>query len=918
MRYPATGLQVHEDNKERKTRLSDYRPSDWLIERVDLDIRIFDDAAPARVQVQSVLHVCRNPEIAHRSGQICLTGYRLQLEHLSVDDRSIDWQSAEASATIRPALNGLDQELVLELPIDSDRFKIVTLSSFEPEQNTDLMGLYQSSGLFCTQCEAEGFRRITWYLDRPDILARFRTRIEADRQRLPVLLSNGNPVSRGELDQGRHYVLWDDPHPKPCYLFALVAGQLDAMNRVFQTASGREVELKLYAPADKLDRVAFSLEVLIEAMRWDEQQYGREYDLDVFQIVAVDAFNFGAMENKGLNIFNTQALYAQPHLATDAGYRAIRSIVAHEYFHNWSGNRVTLRDWFQLSLKEGFTVFRDQQFSADFEGEEAERIRQVQVLKQRQFAEDASPLAHPVRASEYQQINNFYTVTVYEKGAELVRMLRELLGVDLFRAGSDLYFAQYDGQAVRVEDLLAAMSQVSGRNLDSFMLWYQQAGTPRLKASGVWNEDRREYRLRLEQCYASPFEHHNPVPIPVVTALLDSRGSPIQTAVGANSSSQMQTEFLLELDTSSREWLFAPVEEPVTPSLLRRLSAPVILEAQESQPLDAQTSLLRLARDTTDSTVCWQTSQQIYTDSIAQVAANPQASLEAVQDLWGGFLQQRMALDMKVLLLSLPSVQTAFLEPPADPEQFVLCRHRLYMHLTHQNQQQMHDLWESHQPQEHYRPDPSAMGRRALANFLLHKLTVCNQLSPSDHLGWLNRCRKQVLSSDNLTDRLAALQALLDSPTQAAQDCADELLAALEQQWHLEPLLMDQWFAVQARPERADMLSTVQKLCEHSAFLSSNPNRVRALLGTFANNAVALHRPDGAGYHFLADWVIKLDGSNPMVASRLLTAFGNCQKLLPSLQAQAHIALQKIRAQKQLSTDVGEQLARLLAVYETG
>ena len=856
-------------------RLEDYRPPDWLIDRVEMDLNIRSDG----IEVRTSMEVKQGPNTSLDT-ELCLLGEGLELCEVQVDGQAYNrWH--------------LDGEHLRITP-PAGRFLLTTISRMQPEKNRDLMGLYRSGNLYCTQCEPEGFRRITWYPDRPDILARFRTRIEADRDACPVLLSNGNPVDSGEAGPGRHYVIWDDPHPKPCYLFALVAGDLERLEDTFTTCSGRRVDLHLYASPGKARRMEFALEALKAAMEWDERRFGREYDLDLFQIAAVDDFNFGAMENKGLNIFNASALYCTPELTTDAGFRNIRSIVAHEYFHNWSGNRVTLRDWFQLCLKEGFTVFRDQQFSCDFEGEGEERIRQVRTLKERQFPEDTGPLAHPPRPSVYRQINNFYTATVYEKGAEVVRMLSELLGEVVFRAGCDLYFKLCDGTAARVEDLVSAMEQVSGRDLQPFMRWYTSPGIPALSVRSSWHPEKGEYRLQLDQHNAQ--QQAEPRHIPVRTALLGPDGQHLHASLPGSARSESVDEWLLEMTSEQNEWVFGGLKQKPVLSLLRGFSAPVQLQ----HSLGMQDRLV-LARQKSDDFGRWEAIQELYDLALKEKGGD----IAHLVELWLQLIDESDLPDgMRALLMALPAPAMAYQQKPARPVEFVAARGMLNRRLATACREQLQQQWQARaQTRKPYSPDPAAMGQRAFANLALHLLV----LAEVDSGYWQQQCRDQALSADNLTDRLGGIVPLLETGAQEGE----EVLEVWQQDWRDESLLMHQWLAVQARVPAAATLDRVVGLTSHPAFNPDNPNSVRALLGCLSANDAVFHRADGASYHFLAHWIGELDAFNPMVASSLAGAFARCA-FLPSLRrAEADRALETLRARSGLSSDLTEQLLRL-------
>ena len=866
-------------------RLADYRPPAWTVETVDLRF----DLREQGTRVISRLALARNPARPDRPDRLRLHGEELEPVWLRLDGSELHADRYEID----------DEGLVLFDP--PDRFVLESEVEIAPERNTRLEGLYRSGGLFCTQCEAEGFRRITWYLDRPDVMARFNVRIEADRKRYPVLLSNGNPVEAGELPGGRHYAVWDDPFPKPSYLFALVAGDLEYLERPFSTASGRPVRLRIYVEPGNLDRCEHAMDSLVKAMRWDEEQYGREYDLEVFNIVAVNDFNMGAMENKGLNIFNAKYILARPDTATDADYQGIEAVVAHEYFHNWTGNRITCRDWFQLSLKEGFTVYRDQEFSADMGSRSVKRIDDVRLLRAHQFAEDAGPMAHPVRPDEYMEINNFYTVTVYEKGAEVVRMQAELLGPETFRKATDLYFERHDGQAVTVEDFVRCMEDASGRDLSQFMHWYRYAGTPQVKVRGEYDAAGRRYLLHFEQQVPDTPGQSNKPPfhIPIRVGLLDSEGSELPLV----REDRCTDPSLVELREATHTFVFLDVDELPVPSLLRGFSAPVKLHFDYS---DEDLRLL-MAHDS-DGFNRWDAAQLLaqrmilamVTDGVQEVML-PRDYLEtfrATLERWS----EDAALTAEILQLPSESWLGDQMET-IDVEGIHRVREGVKRALGRQLETLLVEHYQRLDEQGEYRITPEAMGRRSLKNLLLEYLVAAG--GDTGH----RLCLEQYRRGHNMTDVMAALSLIAHSDFPERE----EILADFAARWEDDPLVMDKWFSVQALSRRDDTLPGVQVLLSHPAFSLENPNRVRSLIGAFAaGNPLRFHAPDGSGYAFLVDQVLKLDPVNPQVAARLLRNLSRWRRLDEGRQAHAREQLERVLAQPGLSKDVREVVTRLL------
>ncbi|MEQ8952724.1 MAG: aminopeptidase N, partial [Gammaproteobacteria bacterium] len=763
-----------------------------------------------------------------------------------------------------------------------------------------LEGLFKSRLMFCTQCEAEGFRHITYYLDRPDVMSVFSTTICADKEKYPVLLSNGNNVDKGEVesDSSRHWMRWVDPFRKPCYLFALVAGDLECIDDSFTTMSGREVQLKLFVEAKDLDKCDHAIRSLKKAMRWDEQVYGREYDLDIFMIVAVDDFNMGAMENKGLNIFNTSCVLANPKTTTDFAFQRVLAVVAHEYFHNWSGNRVTCRDWFQLSLKEGFTVFRDSEFSADMGSRTVKRVEDVSLLRTIQFAEDAGPMAHPVRPDSYMEIANFYTVTIYEKGSEVVRMIRNILGAENFRKGSDLYFDRHDGQAVTTEEFVRAMEDASGVDLTQFRRWYTQAGTPLVTVSDEYLADRQCYRLKLQQsCPDTPGQtNKKPFHIPVRIGLLDSDGNEIPL------DAQGSTDRVLDLVDAEQVFEFERVQSEPVPSLLRGFSAPVRLDYAYS-PDD----LFFLMVHDRDGFNRWNASHELGALAIETVrssALDAAAIPGQLFDAWDRVLDIALNNDqedraMLAKLLSLP-LEGALIEKanPVDVEGIHGARETVANTLAGRFQDKLAELLQRLAPEGEFSVEAPAMARRSLRNLVL------GCLMRTEEAQWIDFTVRQFEQADNMTDQLAALSFLVNS---AATAEAERVLADFYQQWQAEPLVVDQWFIAQATCKLPGTMGRVKRLLAHQDFSLRNPNKVRSLVGAFsAQNHVRFHDANGEGYEFLADQALELDKLNPQVASRLLTPLTRWRKFDSKSQALIQAQLQRIKASNGLSKDVFE------------
>ncbi|WP_028535480.1 aminopeptidase N [Paludibacterium yongneupense] len=863
--------------------LKDYSAPAFLIDRVDLKFDIQDDIT----RVQSRLVVNRNDKAA-ASRELVLSG-SARLTSLTLD--------GERLAAGRYRLE--DETLVVnEVP---DSFILEVETELAPAANTSLMGLYASNGNLFTQCEPEGFRKITYYLDRPDVMARFTTTIIADRQKYPILLSNGNKVGEGLSDKKRHWVKWVDPYRKPSYLFAMVAGRLSALKDRFVTMRGRDVALEIWTEPADLDKARHAMESLKRAMAWDEHRFGLEYDLDIYMIVAVGDFNMGAMENKGLNVFNTKYVLARQDTATDTDFEGVERVIGHEYFHNWTGNRVTCRDWFQLSLKEGLTVFRDQEFSSDMTSAAVKRIEDVKGLRAMQFPEDAGPTAHPIRPDSYIEMNNFYTMTVYEKGAEVVRMYQTLLGRDGFRKGLDLYFRRHDGHAVTCDDFRAAMADASGVDLDQFALWYSQAGTPRLDVVGDYDAEAREYRLTVRQsCPATPGQDVKlPFHIPLALGLVGRDGRDVPLTLAGELEAGAGTR-VLDVKAAEQTFTFVDIESEPVPSLLRGFSAPVELFFDWSD--EALTFLM--AHDS-DSFARWEAGQTFARRLFLRLIGDAEQGRELA--LPQGFVAALHAIlkdhaadpAFKSLMLALPG-EAEILEmvTVADPALIHRVREFVLAQLALQLRAEWREAYDLNLTRE-YRPQDA--GRRALKN---HALAMLCRLADA----WpLETAREQCMKADNMTDQLGALLALRDRDGEERSDCLD----AFSERWAGDALVMDKYFSLLASSQIPCTLEHVKSALSHPAFSLKNPNKARALLGAFARNMPHFHAADGSGYHFLADQVLALDAINPQVASRVVQAFNRWKKLEPGRQALMKAELERLAA-AELSRDVYEIVSKNL------
>ena len=871
----------------RPVRLQDYRPSDYLIEKVELDVALDDHAT----KVEARLHLRPNPQ-GQSNAPLHLDGDGLTLIALHLDGA--------------PLVNGYvatPDRLTLNTP-PQHPFVLTIETRIDARANTQLMGLYRSGSAFCTQCEAEGFRRITYFLDRPDVLSVYTTRIEADKASAPILLGNGNLMDAGDLSGGRHFALWHDPFPKPCYLFALVAGNLGSIHDEFVTMSGRRVALGIYTEPGKETRATYAMDALKRSMRWDEQVFGREYDLDIFNIVAVSDFNMGAMENKGLNVFNDKYVLASSETATDMDYAHIEAVIAHEYFHNWTGNRITCRDWFQLCLKEGLTVFRDQEFSSDQRSRPVKRIADVKNLRATQFVEDAGPLAHNVRPESYMEINNFYTSTIYEKGSEVIRMLKTLIGDAAFTKGMTLYFDQFDGTAATMEDFISCFAASSGRDLSQFMRWYGQAGTPRVTVTTDYDAQAQRFTVNLAQSTApTPGQQVKlPFVIPIKLGLIDAHGEVEKLTSDMTSAHELATK-TFELTQDSRRIIFENITQKPVLSVFRGFSAPVRVDMTQSDD-----DLLTLAQQDTDEFNRWQSLQTCTTRLLIR-AATTGASIrhEHLLTTFGRVIECAPADHaFAALALSLPSEADIGREigTNVDPDAIRHVREALKTTLGQYLFAPLHRLYTELAQPIGFVPDAQGAGRRSLKAVVLD-LLVASQKPEAQDLAKI-----AYTDADNMTDRLAALSALC----QIAGMTREGALADFYSRYKHEPLVIDKWFTLQATIGEETTLARIETLMNHEAFSLANPNRIRALIGAFAlSNTTQFNRGDGAGYQFLARIVLDLDTRNPQVAARLLSAFRTWRSFEPIRQNHAEAALVSIAASPQLSADVRDIVTRSLA-----
>jgi len=848
--------------------LADYKAPEFSIASIDLTFELADEAT----LVTSVMQVKRQVE---DKVPLKLDGEQLKLLCVQVNKQEL------------PADNYIQTDSQLELSVDNSEFELTLVTEINPLKNTSLEGLFKSGEAYCTQCEAEGFRRITYYLDRPDVMTVFTTKIVADRAGYPYLLSNGNKVEQGDLAGGKHYVKWHDPFPKPSYLFALVAGDFDLLQDSYKTCSGREVKLEIFVDKGNLAKAEHAMTSLKQSMEWDEETFGLEYDLDIYMIVAVDFFNMGAMENKGLNVFNSKYVLADSKSATDTDYFNIQAVIAHEYFHNWTGNRVTCRDWFQLSLKEGLTVFRDQQFSGDMHSSAVTRIQNVRVLRSQQFAEDAGPMAHPIRPEKVMEMNNFYTLTVYEKGSEVIRMMHTLLGPDKFRKGMELYFERFDGMAVTCDDFVNAMSDASGINLDQFKHWYSQAGTPVLKVTESYNEEQAEFTLSIEQelkptaGYANTEHLHIPIKIELI----------------AKDSKAVQSH-LLELKEAQQSWTFGGFTAKPTVALLGGFTAPVKVNYQ--QPDDEYAVIMAHANDE----FCrWDAGQKLLITYVKKLVANPELSLPpALITTFANILGSDLEPAFKAEQLILPSFdEVADLIDEVDPLALLAALKKLKLYLAKGLKEELASTYQENL-QTQYSNDGISAGKRALKNACLSYLVLLPDYQA--------RVNQQFQASDNMTDTLAALSCSAKSNLPEF----DEQMSKFEQEWQDTNLVMDKWFMLAASLASDDIYQRLDALIEHPAFTLKNPNRARSLIGAFANNNPKyFHCIRGRGYQFLANQVALLNDINPQVASRLITPLIQFKGFDKQRQQLMRGELERLSKLANLSKDLKEKLDAALS-----
>ncbi len=870
--------------------LEEYTPSPWQVASLDLEFELADDSTI----VTATGKYLRNPSLS--SAALVLDGEQLELLSIKLDGKTLqqtDYHLDDNSLTLN------------DLP---EQFELQTRVRIYPQNNTSLEGLYQSSGNFCTQCEAQGFRKITYYLDRPDVMTQFTTRIVADKNKYPVLLSNGNLLEQGDLDDGKHYAIWTDPYKKPAYLFALVAGDLQHVEDNFTTASGRDVTLRIYTEAHNIRYCEHAMGSLKRAMLWDEQRFGLEYDLDIYMIVAVDDFNMGAMENKGLNIFNSSLVFASPDTATDGKFISIEAVIGHEYFHNWTGNRVTCRDWFQLSLKEGLTVFRDQEFTSDLHSRPVKRIEDVRMLRSYQFAEDASPMAHPIRPASYMEINNFYTVTVYEKGAEVVRLYHTLLGKEGFRKGLDLYFERHDGQAVTTEDFLTAMADANGTDLSQMQRWYDQAGTPEVKVSMEYNAEQGKCTLHFAQsCPPTPeSDSKQPFLIPIELGLLDSKGKdmPLQLE---NEDQPQGSSRVIKLTDEKTSITFINIPEQPVPSLLRGFSAPVKLQ----YPYSVADYTFLMAHDS-DAFNRWQAGQELAMNTLLDLVDAYRSGttlglshefVDAFQKVLNDEILDE-ALRAEALMLPGYSNLAEKIGNNIDPEAVYAAVEFMCDNLAKALRLDLEKHYAALQTNDNeYRIDPKSIGKRRLKNLCLSYLCRIKDE------GITELCFQQFTTANNMTDEISAFSSLINMDCEQSAQAIDTFY----KKWKHHPQVMDSWFSVQAGSKKPDTLAQVKRLMSHEAYINTNPNKVRSLIGGFAANYPNFHAKDGSGYQFIADQVIELDSKNPQLASRIVRSLMKWRQVEAGRGNQMKKELQRIKAVDNLSSDVFEIVSKALS-----
>jgi aminopeptidase N len=877
---------LQSDNNHETVYRTDYRAPDYLLDRVSLHFEL----EPEYAIVRSKLNLQRNPESS--GADLALDGTNLELLSISLNGETLNEGQFSRD------------DLGIRFPDSPDHCVVEITVKIYPARNTALEGLYQSGAFLLTQCEAEGFRNITYYPDRPDVMARFDVTIDADRELYPVLLSNGNQVERGDSGAGRHWVRWEDPFPKPSYLFALVAGRLSYIEDFFETASGRRVTLRVYVEEENIEQCGHAMASLIKSMAWDEKRFGLEYDLDVFNIVATNDFNMGAMENKSLNIFNSKFVLALPETATDANFQAIEGVIGHEYFHNWTGNRVTCQDWFQLTLKEGLTVYRDQEFSSDMQSRAVKRIQDVRSLRQLQYAEDAGPMSHPVRPDQYLEINNFYTVTVYEKGAEVVRMYETLLGRDGFRKGMDLYFERHDGQAVTCDDFLAAMADANDCDLSLFSRWYSQKGTPVVTLETAYDEAAGEYSMRFVQQPLSATEngYTGPLHIPVKMGLLLNDGTEVSLQLRGEEQAGSTTR-ILELTQTDQSFVFINIPSAPIPSVLRGYSAPIKIDYHYS----ARQLATLMAYDS-DSFARWEAAEQMSLKLMLKLIERQQNGQElyldpVIVDAFRMILLNRgldPALAAETLTLPGHSYVGDQMEV-IDVDSIYTVREYFKAELGRQMQHDLLTRYKELADNGEYQNDPASIGRRSLRNCCLRYLVAASGPELAE---------QQLAAADNMTDTLAALTLL----THHDAESSEKALAEFEARWSGAALVMDKWFMIQATAPSDETIEVVRSLFDHPEYNRRNPNKVKALLGSFVQgNLKGFHRADGRSYKLLADVILRLDRQNPQIAARLASAFNRWKRFDETRKAAMKAQLQRLLGSENISPDLYEIVRNALA-----
>lgn len=872
--------------------LKNYTAPDFSVETLNLTIEIFND----HVIVASRMVIRFDTDLKSRA--LSLDGKNLELLSLAVDDTVLSDDKYQCD---------VETLKLFDLP---EHFTLSITTKIDPFNNTSLEGLYKSGNMLLTQCEAEGFRRITYFPDRPDVMTRYTCTITADKTKYPVILANGDLIEKGQLENGRHFATWEDPYRKPSYLFAMVAGDLELLKGTFTTASGRKVSLEFFVEEENKDKCDHAIESLRKSMKWDEETFGLEYDLDTYMVVATNDFNAGAMENKGLNIFNSKYVLAKPETATDTDFQLIEGVIGHEYFHNWTGNRVTLSSWFQLSLKEGLTVFRDQEFSSDMGSRAIKRISDVRTLRAGQFPEDAGPMAHPVRPASYIEMNNFYTATVYNKGAEVIRMIHTLIGADNFRKGMDLYFERHDGQAVTTEDFIAAMEKAGGKDLSRFRLWYSQAGTPVITIERDYNPKDQTYRLTVHQRVPDTpdMKDKKPMHIPMRMALLDRNGNALPLVMdGESDTGSGINERVLDVTGSSETFIFTRIPEEPVPSLFRGFSAPVTLKAGYSD-----TELIFLMANDSDSFNRWDAAQKLFAGAVTSLVKDVQNNTECVIDpaLTDAFRKTLMnkKLDKALIAqaLTIPTeTELGDTMEAIDVDAIHAAREFLVRTIAEQLHPELMEILAENRDGGEYSIDSESIARRKLKNLVLFYISKGMDAGKGAEFIY-----KEFHSASNMTDEISALTLLsdVDSPLR------DTSLAEFYDKWHSDPLVLDKWFIAQATATLPDTLEKVEKLTGHPDFSIENPNKVRSLIGAFCQaNPWSFHRIDGRGYAFLADNVLRLDAINPSISARMAGAFNKWKKLDTTRQALVQKELERILEQDNLSKGTYEIVSKALS-----